>query len=373
MISKASECNSQKITGGSPDGCLRALSADAGRVESRNLKKQAVASLAAALLALIFFLAGISPLPADSETDPRHAILLAGVSGDPDLQKIYWREIQKLHYILTGPLGFPNDQVTVLFDDPEMDPELVRYRSTRRGLEKAALALSKSVSRSDFVFVFIEGHGSFDGKTYKLNLVGPDPTAWELAEILYSIPAGRFVVVNATNCSGGSLQALSREGSIIITATKSGMESNQTHMGSYFIDSLGNSAADSNKDDRVSVLEAFIYAKKNVEDYYRNEGNLQTEHSVLEDSGDGQGQRDPTPENKEGLLARTTFFDWKSRPEASEALTADQQKLTLEARELEKEIEALKYRKEEMLPADYEKKLEELLLQLARINARLQN
>jgi hypothetical protein len=227
------------------------------------------------------------------------------------------------------------------------------------------------VKKEDLVFVFIEGHGAYDGKVYKLNLVGPDPTAEDLAAMLYAIPAERFVVVNATNCSGGSLPALSRRGKIIITATKSGMEGNQTHMGPYFIEAFKNNAADSDKNGRVSILEAFFYASRKVEDYYASEGNLQTEHSVLNDSGDTQAQSKPGPENGEGFLARTTFLDAGEPGGARGNLTAEQRKLALEAQELEKQIEALKYAKGQMPEADYEQKLEDLLLRLARINAKL--
>lgn len=307
-----------------------------------------------------------------AEPNGRYAILLVGKSNDPDLQKRYLEEIRKLRSLLIGPLGFPQDQVTVLFDDPQMDPKLIQHQSTRKGLEEACLNLSHRVTNADLVFVFIEGHGSYDGKTYKLNLVGPDPTAPELASILYSIPAKRFVVVNATNCSGGSLPALSREGTIVITATKSGMENNLTYMGEYFVESLENHAADSNKDARVSVIEAFLYTTQKVEDHYKNQNHLKTEHSILDDNGDGKGQSSLSPESEEGLLARTTFFDDGSRVGVSKTVSPEQRKLELEARELEKQIETLIYGKAGMVQSDYEKKLEELLLKLARINAKLQ-
>ncbi len=354
-------------------GNPRPISSISGKPESKILQKPAAAG--APLLIFLLFLslaATIRTLPG-IEPDPRYAILLVGASGNPDLQKRYLAEIQKLHSILTGPLSFPLDQVIVLFDNPALDTERIRYRSTREGVREACLNLSRRVKQTDTVFVFIEGHGSYDGKTYKLNLVDPDTTAWELADIIYSIPAGRFVVVNATSSSGGSLPALAGEGKIVITATKSGMEGNQTHMGGFFVESLEGNAADSNKDDRVSVLEAFFYTISKVEEYYRDEENLQTEHAVLEDNGDGLGQRDPKPENGEGLLARTTFFNRDADPEDLESLPPEQRNLALEAAELEKQIEALKYRKDEMPLVDYDKKLEELLLRLAQINAKLQN
>ncbi|MEJ2110328.1 MAG: hypothetical protein P8Z37_10525, partial [Acidobacteriota bacterium] len=324
------------------------------------------------LLVAVVLIASI-PTLYGAEKDGRFAIILVGVSGDPDLQEAYLEETRKLHTALVESLGFPRDQIVTLFDNPELDPDLIQHKSTRKDLEKACLELSGRVQENDLVFVFIEGHGSYDGKNYKLNLVGPDPNSWELAEILYSIPAGRFIVVNATNSSGGSLPALSGNGKIVITATKSGMERNQSHMGRFFVESLEQNAADANKDDRISVLESFLYANRKVEDFYKNEGNLQTEHAILDDNGDREGQSDPTPESKDGLLARTTFFDNGIGRESIRNLTPERQKLLQEARDLENRIEALKYDKAEMPQSEYEVTLEELLLELAKINAKLQN
>jgi hypothetical protein len=305
------------------------------------------------------------------EREDRWAILMVGSSGDADLQKAYLKEITDLHGVLTETLELPKDRIVVLFDDPSKNPDLIQYKATLENLQTVVRNLAGRVNKEDRVFVFIEGHGSFDGKIYKLNLVGPDPTAEDLAAALYSIPARYFVVVNATNCSGGSLQALSQEGRIIIVATKSGMEKNQTHMGKFFIDAFKNNAADSDKNGRVSIIEAFDFVSRKVEDYYSSEGNLQTEHPVLDDNGDAQAQSKPSPENGDGLLARTTFLTAGVQPGSRKSLTPEQEILAHNAREIEEQIETLKYAKGKLPQAEYEKRLEDLLLKLARINAKL--
>jgi hypothetical protein len=323
------------------------------------------------LFALLFLLCLTASGLAAGERDGRWAILVSGVSGDPELQKSYLEVIRDLHSVLVGSLGFPRDQVTVLFDDPSKDPDLIQYPSTRKDFQDVCLKLAKQVQKEDLVFVFIEGHGDYDGTIYKLNLKGPDPTAEDLAAVLYAIPAKYFIVVDATNCSGGSIPALSRKDTILVSATKSGMEKNLTHFGRYFVDALKDNAADSDKNGRVSILEAFSYTRLKVEEYYAREGNLQTEHAVLEDNGDAQAQSNPAPENGEGLLARNTFLDTGIAANAQDNRTPEEQKLALEARELERQIETLKYAKSELPEAEYETKLEELLLRLARINAKL--
>ena len=149
------------------------------------------------------------------------------------------------------------------------------------------------------------------------------------------------------------------------------MERNQTHAGRYFVEALRNESADSDKNGRISVMEAFSYANARVEDYYKSEGNMQTEHPALDDNGDGQAQDKPDPKNGDGLLARTTFLDRIAMPGAPGGQTPEQQALAREVQGLEKQIEALKYAKGEMPEADYETKLEELLLRLARANAKM--
>ncbi len=260
----------------------------------------------------------------------------------------------------------------VFAEDPAKDPALVQFKSTRENLDKVCRDLAPRVRKEDEVFVFIVGHGNAEGSVYKLNLVGPDPTAEELAATLYSLPSQHFVVVNTTTCSGGSLAALSRKGSIVLTATKSGHEKNQTHLGEYFVEALEAGNADSDKSGRVSILEAFDYASLKVSEYYTREGHLQTEHPVLDDNGDTQAHDKPAPDNGDGFLARTTYLDAGPAAAAAGAATPEQVELARLSQELEKEIESLKYRKSGMPADEYERQLEDLLLKLARTNAKLQ-
>jgi hypothetical protein len=305
--------------------------------------------------------------------DSRWAILLAGISGDPDLQREYLSEIRDLAATIKGPLGFRQDHVFVLFDDPSQDSTLIQYKSTREEFEKVCRTVALQSTRNDTVLLLILGHGSMEGDQYKLNLVGPDPSAEQIATALDEIPAFRTVVINTTNCSGGGLPALSRNGRIVLTATKSGMERNQTHLAGYFIEAFKDNRADVDKDGRVSILEAYNYASQKVEEYYAAEGSLQTEHPQLDDNGDGQGQSKPGPQNGEGLLARSTFLDLGVAAAARGQAAPGSEGLAEEAASLQQQIEALKYAKAGMDQAEYEQKLEDLLLRLAEVNAKLHN
>lgn len=310
--------------------------------------------------------------PAQSPSSPsRWAILIAGISGEAELQKEYLRWLQDLHGTLTGPLQFRQEAVYMLFDEPARDPARIRYKSTRENLEKVVREIAGRAGPEDLVFIFIAGHGNYDGKTYRLNLPGPDPTAEELAASLYSIPSGKFVVVNTTTCSGASVPALAARGKIVLSATRSGSEKNQTHMGRFFVEAFKDGNADLDKNGRVSLLEAFRYSSQKVEEHYAAEGLLRTEHPVLEDTGDGEAQMTPGPDNGEGLLARTTYLDAGAPGRGEGKTSAEARAILAEMQALEKQIETLRYMKAEMPQAEYDKKLEELLLKLATLNAQL--
>lgn len=321
----------------------------------------------------VLLCAAIGSSTAAQESDGRWAILVSGISGDRDLQKQFFDEITTLQSILEETLGFPRDQVFVLFDDPSLDPERIQYKSTRENLELVCRQVSSRAGKEDLVFVFIVGHGNYDGKAYKLNLVGPDPMGEELAAMLDPIRAESLVVVNTTNCSGASLAALAQRGRVVVTATRSGSEKNRPHFAGYFIDALKDNNGDTDKNGRVSVLEAFQFASRQVEEYYTREGSLQSEHSVLDDTGEGKAPLSSasTDDDDRGLIARITYLDSRSPLLAGRDASPEEKLLAREAQSLEKQIEMLKIAKGEMPEQEYEEKLESLLLRLAEVQAKL--
>ena len=328
------------------------------------------------LLACCLFLSqGIGrPAPgamqSGAEGYSRWAILVSGISGEAELQKLYLQNLTEFRKVLEGSLGFPPDHVIALFDDPAMDPSRIQYQSTRDNLAKVCREIAGRAGREDLVFVFLEGHGDYDGRAYKFNMVGPDPTGEELASMIFAIPAQRFVVFNGTNCSGASLEALAGRGRIVISATKSGIEKNLTHLSGYFIEAFADNNADVDKNARISVLEAFNYAARKIEEHYAREGSLQTEHPVLSDNGEADAITLADAATRTTLLASSVFLD-RGSPLLLGDTSPEGQALAKEARSLEKQIEILKSMKDEMSEEEYLKRLEGLLLKLAEVQAKL--
>jgi hypothetical protein len=216
------------------------------------------------------------------------------------------------------------------------------------------------------------GHGTFDGKTAKFNLRGPDVTAAELAGWLRPFERP-LAIVNCASASGPFLNELSGANRIVVTATKSGHEHNFAHFGDYISSAIADPAADLDKDDQTSLLEAFLAAAARVADFYKEDARLATEHALIDDNGDRLG----TPADWfRGVRAVKTAKDGAA-PDGLRAAqlqlvrSAGEQELPAEARkrrdELERQIAELRRHKQEMSEDEYFAQLEPLALEMARL------
>jgi hypothetical protein len=154
-------------------------------------------------------------------------------------------------------------------------------------LLRQALASEPAETDAELWLVLI-GHGTFDGREAKFNLRGPDLSATDLAEWLK--PFRRpLAIINCASSSGPFINHLSAPDRVVVTATRSGHEQNYARFGKYVANSIGDPAADLDKDGQTSLLEAFIVASRRVSEFYASEGRLATEHALLDDNGDGLG------------------------------------------------------------------------------------
>ena len=83
--------------------------------------------------------------------------------------------------------------------------------------------------------------------------------------LLKRLPTKQIVFVNTSSASGPFVEALSAPGRTIVTATRNGAEHYTTLFGGFFVDALTSEAADADKNQRISVLEAFKFAKAEVD------------------------------------------------------------------------------------------------------------
>ncbi len=299
---------------------------------------------------------------AGATADPnKYAVILSGASGDEEFAKRFKGWTEGLRAALVGRFGFDEAKVTVLSESPEGGRAL---KATAEEVRRVFQTLRASVGPESTVFVFLIGHGTYDGRQAKFSLVGPDLAAGEYAELLGGLNARRVVVFNMASASGEFIKALSGRGRVVVTATRSGQEQNATRFPEHFIAALSARDADADQNGRVSVLEAFDYASRLTAEQYKSAGRLATEHALFDDSGDGVGHA--TAEGGDGALARNTYLDSLSSEQA--AANAETGRLLRERERLEGEVEQLKSRKGYMPEADYEAELERVFVSLAKVN-----
>ena len=294
-----------------------------------------------------------------------HAFLLiiVGLAGDPEHGELFHKWGGELAES-AGTLGVPAEHLVYLVDEPAEGDKHVSGKATVEQVGKTFDAFAKQATADDAVYVVLIGHGSYDGKTAKFNLPGPDMSSADFNVQLKKLPTRQIVFVDTTSASGPFISDLSAPGRTIITATRNGAENFSTLFGGYFVDALTGEDADADKNKRVSMLEAFQFAKAAVQRAYDKEGLLSTEHAVLDDNGDKVGSPDPSLAGPDGKTASLMAIG--SAADAA-ALPTDPKlrALVLEQRDLEHRVESLRLLKDSMDPAKYQSELEQLATELA--------
>jgi hypothetical protein len=289
------------------------------------------------------------------------ALILSSVPGVPEYGEKYAKWAQDTRKALIDKFGFTPERIIMLSDK----------QTAKAEVEKAFAQLKTQLKTNDTFFLFFIGHGSYgdtaQGVQYKFHSPSPQMTGADFNKLLSTLTVSRTVIVNSTNASGGSIEALGGRNRLIITATKSGGEGNETRFHEYFLAALQNADSDEDKDKKVSVWEAFKYAAAGVDRFYKTEGQIATEHPQISVNG-APPTAAAVQEKDIPVMARVTSFQ-VDRP----VVVADArlQALYNERKDIEQKIETLRINKSSMSEADYEKALEDLTLQLAQKNQQI--
>jgi hypothetical protein len=269
-----------------------------------------------------------------------HCLVIAGLGGEPDYEQRFAAQAQEMEKLLKA--AGPDVQVQ----------ELHGSAATKQAVRSALEGIAKQVKAGDAFVLALIGHGTFDGEDYKFNLPGPDVSATELASLLDRIPA-RQLVMNGTSASGGSVHALQRPNRTVITATKSGTEKNATVFPRYWVEALRDPAADTDKNEVITALEAFKFAELKTKQFYETNKRIATEHPQI----DGN-------EAQRFALLRLGATQMAANDPEKRALLAKRE-------DLELKIDQLKFQKAAMPTEEYRQQLQTLLLELARTQAEL--
>jgi len=274
-----------------------------------------------------------------------HVLIVTGLSGEPRFAAQFEEAARTVYDAARAHWRVADSSLIWLAENPTRDAERIRGRSGYEAVGDAFLALSLRVAPGDVLLVLLIGHGSGEGAQSRVNLPGPDPTAADYAAWIAGFARQTVVLVNASSASGDFVEVLKGPGRVILTATRSAFESNESVFAGHFARGIATGAADADKDGRISVLEAFTYATIEVARAYDTAGTLRTERATLSDST---------------LAARVSFG-----PPPTDTDDPRVRRLIAERQALEERLMALRARKDTMSADDYERALEDLLVRIA--------
>ena len=284
------------------------------------------------------------------------ALIIQGIAGSEEQELKFGKWGADTAAVLVKEMGFSKDRVI----------HLSGAETAKASVEKAFTQLRQQLKPQDTLVLFLIGQGSFDSD-YKLAISGPDLSGAEYSKLINSVTAGRTIIVSSTPSSGGMFQALGGKNRVLIASSRSG-EREDTVFYEHFLAGLKGAAADADKDTKVSAWEAFRYATSGVERFYKEQGRLLTEHAAVSSDGAAQAVASSVADQDAPVLARITAIN-ADRPVT--VADAKLQVLLNEKKEIEQKLEMLRLNKSLLLEADYEKQLEELILQLARKNEQI--
>jgi len=208
---------------------------------------------------------------------PERFVIVVGASGQEQYEAQFAQWLERWKNITAHKQA----ELTVI-------GETVDARLTDRAL--LSRELERVSDQSSATWLILIGHGTFDGKTARFNLRGPDLTATELDKSCDAIKHP-LAVINCFSASGPFLESLSADNRVVITATKNGHEFYFSHFGNFLSQAHSQHETDLDHDGQISLLEGYLAACRETNAHYRKKGELATEHALIDDNGDQSGSR----------------------------------------------------------------------------------
>lgn len=294
-----------------------------------------------------------------------HLLIISGIGGIDDYRKLFASRSAGM-YESAIKAGIDASNITLLSETALPDSSPPHRISDKATIRQALQEIIARAQADDRVFVILIGHGNPRGDSAAFNLPGPDISATELAAALTGLENQLVVIVNTASASAPFIKALSGDNRVVITATSSGREYYATLFGDHFVAAFAKTGADADKDERVSMLEAFAFARRETQRAYDNEKRLSTEHALLDDNGDGEGSPNPGEFEADGTLANRVYL--QQQPSLALGASAELVDMMQRKQGLEQSISDLKRQRESLPRVDYYARLETLLVDLALLS-----
>jgi len=297
-----------------------------------------------------------------SAQDAIHLLVVTGLSGERSFAASFNTSATTLLATARSRWEVPPAQAIWLAESLEAgEAGEVHGVATRETIEAAFDSMAARSAAGDVMLVVLVGHGSGEGIESRLSLPGPDPTAADYGRWLDRLTGRRVAIINAASASGDFLPVLSAANRVVITATRSATERNATTFMTHFTHGIASGEADANRDGQLTLLEAYDYARRAVDEAYTRDSRLLTEHAQLDDDGDGKGTADTSvPEAADGRVAARIVLGARAAPVSPQVTV-----LLAERRALEGEVEALRRTRDRYDAESYADALEALLVAIA--------
>jgi len=294
----------------------------------------------ALLLALVCGLSMASTVDASSRV-----VVVAGLGGNADYESEF-REYANSIADALASLTTESDQITVLHGAEATREEILAVLTSVA--TEASANTQQQAAAQNFVLVML-GHATINRDGWQFNLAGPDLSARDLVGALAPLSIPQQVIVASTSSSGALLKVLAQPGRTLITATKSGGEINAVKFTEFFAAALASNDADVDRNELLTVKEAFLYANERTVKFYEDEKLLASEHARF--SGDDA--------SNVTLATLGALRDAKNNPTVAALLE--------ERSVLEKEFYAVKATKDTSDSEDYYARLEDVLIKIATL------
>lgn len=299
---------------------------------------------------LCLFLVLLPLVPASAATN---VVIFVGSPGEEVFASRFFGWAMRLEQALTQGFGLEDDEIH-RYPALPTDPPL-----TREQVEKALETLGDRLTSEDQLMVVLIGHGSESGSP-RFILEGPDLDGASLAVWLDALPATEQLVLQTASGSGAFVGPLGGPNRVVCASTEPGAGKNAPEFMEYLVAALEEGRGDADRNGRLSWGEWLNVAAADTAAWYESEGYIQSEHAILDDTGDGQGVRLPVTlaeADKDGARASQQYI--AELPQVDAARQAAYETALAS-------VAAWRAQKESMEPTAYWTELERLLLDVAR-------
>jgi hypothetical protein len=244
-----------------------------------------------------------------SESENTYVLIVSGINKHPRERQTKDKAVIDLRSFLLNNAGLKSGRLSILVDSSSQVRKNSKI-STAENLKEQINAFAAAIKPADrFIFYYV-GQANIVSDKLRLNLPGDDITHEQLAKWINRIKASSMLIVLDCPGAGLAVKAVAGQGRIVIGACTR-QQHYSTQFSEYFVPALADSQSDTDVDGRVSLLEAFTFTSKQLDDWYRRQSLLKTETPVLEDNADGVPSQQPwryKQDSTDGLAASRFFL-----------------------------------------------------------------